>query len=78
MQSSREPSVLAVGLQMFLASTFKHRMVFAFRNFEGYNGNPTALRGNSDFDCSGMRYFVLHLLQVGNGFNYLFNVCEKY
>lgn len=77
MRSGREPSVLAVGLQMCLASTFKHRMALAFRDFEGNNGYPTALRENSDFDCSGMKYLILHLLQVGNGFKYLFNVCEK-
>lgn len=78
MWSSRELSVLAVRLQMFLASTFKHKMAFAFRCFEGNNGNPTALKENSDLDCSGMSYFILHLLQVGNDFKYLFNVSEKY
>lgn len=77
MQSSRELSVLAVELQMLLGSVFKHRMAFAFRGFEGNNGKPASLRENSDFDCSGMRHFILHLLQVGNSFKYLFNVCEK-
>lgn len=75
MQSSRELSVLAVGLQMVLASTFKHRIAYVFRSFEVNTGNPTTLRENLDFDCSGMSYLISYLLQVGNGFKYSLNVC---
>lgn len=78
-QSSRELSVLAVRLQMVLASTFKHRIAYVFRGFEVSTRNPTTLRENLEFDCSGMSYLILHLLQVGgNSFKYSLNVCGTY
>lgn len=58
MQSSRELSVLVVRLQMFLGSTFKHRMAFAFRGFEGNNGNPRNLEGIQILIAEELQYLA--------------------